>query len=442
MLQGGAGDAPRAARSQELRAAAANGPPIRDDPAMTGARRIYLDNAATTRTSRRAIERMAVAQRDLYGNPSSPHAFGPPAKRALDDAREFLRGSLAAHRVVFTSGGSEADYLGVVGAAATRAPGRVLMSKADHLALLRCSGLLARYRHHVTELEVTEDGDIAPETLFDALGGDVRVVALMYGHNELGTLCKLDELVELTRRAAPEAHIHVDLVQTYGKLPFDLDTFDVDSVAVSGHKLHGPRGAGLLALSADAKLAPLQEAGGQEQGLRGGTENVAGAVGLATAAEEALTHQAETAAHTSELCERVFDIVADAVPDAERLGHPDRRLPHILSLRLPGVVGETLMTRCDRRGVAFSTGSACHGAAPAKGAAKRSPRGGRAPDNHVLAAIGLSYAEAKEVVRLSFSGETSVEEAEDAADVVAEEAARLLASAPRPRRGAAQGQDR
>lgn len=413
--------------------------PIRDDPEMTGARRIYLDNAATTRTSERAVERMAHAQRELFGNPSSPHAFGPPAKRALDDAREFLRGSLAAHRVVFTSGGSEADYLGIVGAAATRSPGRVLMSKADHPALLKCGGLLARYRHHVTELEVSDDGDVTPETLFDALGADVRVVALMYGHNELGTLCKLDELIELTRRAAPEAHIHVDLVQTYGKLPFDLDTFQVDSVAVSGHKFHGPRGAGLLALSADARLAPLQEAGGQEQGLRGGTENVAGAVGLAAAAEEALTHQAETAAHTRELCERVFDIVADAVPDVERLGHPKRRLPHILSLRLPGVVGETLMTRCDKRGVAFSTGSACHGADQPEGKRKTPARGKRAPDNHVLAAIGMTYAEAREVIRLSFSGETSTAEAEDAADVVADEALRLLESAPRPRRDAAAG---
>lgn len=401
---------------------------------MTGARRIYLDNAATTRPSRLVVDRMAQAQRELFGNPSSPHAFGPPAKRALEDAREFLRGTVAAHRVVFTSGGSEADYLGIVGAAATRPSGRVLMSKADHPALLKCGGLLGRYRHHVSELEVTEDGDIAPETLFDALGSDVRVVALMYGHNELGTLCKLGELIELTRRSAPQAHIHVDLVQTYGKLPFDFDEFDVDSIAVSGHKFHGPRGAGFLALAAEAKLAPLQEAGGQEGGLRGGTENVAGAVGLAVAAEEMLTHQSETEAHTRDMCDRVFDIVADAVPGTERLGHPTRRLPHILSLRLPGVVGETLMTRCNKHGVAFSIGSACHGADDPKAEPKKKPRKNRGPDNHVLAAIGMTREESREVVRLSFSGETSVEDAEDAADIVADEAIRLLESAPKPRK--------
>ncbi len=402
---------------------------------MPAPRPIYLDNAATTRPSGRVVEAMAEAQRTLYGNPSSKHACGPPAKRALDDARAFLRGTLAANRVVFTSGGSEADYLGIVGAGMRRPPGRVLMGRAAHPALLQCGAMLARSRHHVDELEVTEDGDVAPETLFDALGKDVRVVALMYGHNELGTLCRLEELIDLTRRAAPDAHVHVDLVQTYGKLPFDFDRFDVDSVAVSGHKFHGPRGAGFLALSADAQVAPLQEAGGQESGLRGGTENVAGAIGLAVAAEEMLTHQAETAAHTRALCARFFDAVEDAMPDAERLGHPSRRLPHILSMRLPGVVGETLMARCDRAGVAFSVGSACHGSDdPSSGSKAADAKKGRRrdqPDNHVLAAIGMDRRQAREVVRISFSGETSVADADDAADILVDEALRLLDSAPR-----------
>jgi len=392
---------------------------------MTGDRRIYLDNAATTRPTRLVIDRMAEAHFECFGNPSSPHSYGPPAKRALEDARNFLRGTVAAGSIVFTSGGSEADYLGIVGSAAKRAPGRVLMSESDHPALLQSSKLLARFRHHVTQLPVTRHGDLAPETLFDALGNDVRVVALMHGHNELGTLSNLHELIELTRRAAPEAHIHVDLVQTYGKLPFDFDTYDVDSIAVSGHKFHGPRGAGFLALSNSADIGPLQEAGGQEDGLRGGTENVAGAVGLMAAAEEALTHQAWTESHTRELSERVFDIVQDAMPNATRLGNPEHRLPHILSMRLPGVAGETLMTRCDSRGVAFSIGSACHASETTDKKKSKKPR------NHVLAAIGMNQTEAREVVRLSFSGETKIEDAEDAADILVDEALRLLDSAPR-----------
>ena len=398
-------------------------------------RRIYLDNAASTRPLPAAVDAMARTALDCFGNPSSSHAFGPPAKRLLEDARDYLRGTVGAARVVFTSGGSEADYLGIVGSAAARSPGRVLMSASDHPALLQCATLLARYRHHVTVLPVTPDGDLAPETLFEALGQDVRTVALMYGHNELGTLCRLGDLVELVRRTAPEAHVHVDLVQTYGKLPFDLDEFDVDSVAVSGHKFHGPRGAGFLALSSTAELVPLQLAGGQEGGLRGGTENVPGAVGLAVAAEHALTHQAASAAHTTALAADMFAAIAHAIPGAHRLGHADRRLPHILSLRLPGIVGQTLALRCDARGVAFSTGSACHAAHDDEPRAK--PPADRRPDNHVLAAIGLDRAAAREVVRISFAADTTRQQAAEATDIVIEEAQRLLQSAPRAGSGAA-----
>lgn len=400
-------------------------PWIRDDPSVTSARAIYLDNAATTQPRREVVEAMAKAQADLFGNPSSAHAFGPPAKKALEDAREFLRGTLGAARIVFTSGGSEADHLGIVGPALVRPPGRVLMSASDHPALLQTSGLLGRLRHHVTVLPVTGHGDLAPETLFDALGQDVRVVALMYGHNELGTLCRLPDLVELVRRTAPQAHVHVDLVQSYGKIPFDLDDAAVDSVAVSGHKFHGPRGAGFLALSSTADVAPVQLAGGQESGLRGGTENVAGAIGLAIAAEAALTHQAGTAAHTEALADRMHRAVLAALPDAVRLGNPASRLPHILSLRLPHVVGQTLLERCDARGVAFSIGSACHSAT--------TDHGGKddAPGNAVLAAIGLDRRQAREVVRLSFCGSTTIEDVDTAARILVDEALRLCASAPK-----------
>lgn len=386
-------------------------------------RPIYLDNAATTRPSERVVEAVQKASRDLFGNPSSKHAFGHGPRKYLDDAREFLRGTLSAAEIVFTSGGSEADYLGIVGAAFARPPGRVLMAKSDHPAILRTAELLARGRHHVTELPVTPDGDVHPETLFDALGADVKVVALMHGHNELGTLSQLTELIALVRRTAPEAHVHVDLVQTYGKLPFDLDAADVDSVAVSAHKFHGPRGAGFLALSSKAKIAPLQLAGGQEHGLRGGTENVPGAIGTMVAAEDALVHQAGNQDHMERLCTLLEDTVLDALPGAQRLGHPTRRLPHVLSLRIPDVVGETLMLRCDQKGLAFSTGSACHGGDD-EGDKKK-------PKNHVLAAIGLDARAAREVVRLSVSASTTRAEVELAAKILVEEATALRAQSPR-----------
>jgi len=263
-----------------------------------------------------------------------------------------------------------------------------------------------------------------PETLFDHLGADVRVVSILYGHNELGTLPDLTELVSLTRRVSPNAHIHVDLVQSYGKVPFDLDQADVDSCAVSAHKLHGPRGVGFLALSTKARIAPLQQGGGQEGGLRGGTENVAGAVGLQVAAEAAHTHMAETAAHTEMLAERLFQHILEHHPKATRLGHPERRLPHILSVRAPGVAAATLLEYMSAKGVAFATGAACHGIEAEKGGS----------GNHVLEAIGLHPKVQGEVMRFSFCRYTTTDEVDRAGRIFKECCAELARRAPRRQR--------
>lgn len=393
---------------------------------MSGPPPIYLDNAATTRPLPEVVEAMTAVHLDQFGNPSSGHALGAGPRKALADAREFLRGTVGAAELVFTSGGTEADQLGVVGAAAARPSGRVLMGAADHPAVLRCATLLGRFRHHVTQLPVTAHGDLEPEVLFEHLGPDVRVVAILHGHNELGTLAQVAELASLVRRVAPDAHIHVDFVQGFGKVPFELDDAGVDSVAVSAHKLHGPRGVGFLALSSKAHVEPLVVGGGQEGGRRGGTENVAGAVGLMLAAEAALTHMAGTAEHTRQLCAIVLDAVQAAFPAAHRLGHPERRLPHVLSLRIPGLVAQTLLERCDARGLCFSTGAACHGAE-------------HAAENHVLSAIGLDRRAQREVLRLSFSRYTGEAEARAAAGILVEEATALRAAAPRSGSGNRRG---
>ena len=221
---------------------------------------------------------MARVHLQHFGNPSSAHQWATGPRRVLEDAREYLRGTMCAASIVFTSGGTEADLMGVTGAARQRSPGRVLAAASDHPAALAQRDVLAQSNHRLVEVPTTEHGDMDPETFFDHLGSDVRVVSILYGHNELGTVPQLEELVGLTRKVSSHAHIHVDLVQAYGKVPFDLDASDVDSVAVSAHKLHGPRGIGFLALSSKARLVPLLTGGGQEHGLRGGTENVAGAV--------------------------------------------------------------------------------------------------------------------------------------------------------------------
>lgn len=383
---------------------------------MTGAA-IYLDNAATTAVSQKALTAWTEVSRKAFGNPSSSHAFGSEPKKLLLDAREFLKGTLHAAQIVMTGGGTEADQLGVLGAALARPRGRVLCGAADHPAILNQRDLLARLGHELVPVATTQDGDIHPEALFEAMGKDVRVVALLHGHNELGTLSNLPELVEIVRRIAPEAHVHVDLVQTYGKVAFDLDELDVDSVAVAGHKLHAPRGVGFLALSSTAQVRPVTPGGGQEEGLRGGTENVAGAIALAHAAEEAFSHLHENAAHMDALAVRMLATLGAAFPGLERLGHPERRLPHVLALRIPEITAHTLMTRCDAHGVAFSTGSACHGDQQA--------------ENHVHKAIRLTKQESRETLRLSFARTTTADEVDRAAAIVVEEALALRALAPR-----------
>lgn len=394
---------------------------------MTTPTPIYLDNAATTRPLDAAIAAMAEAHLEWFGNPSSAHDFSSAPKKALLDAREFLRGTLSAGQLIFTSGGTEADLLGIAGAVQRRSPGRVLCAASDHPAILEQSGILGRTRHKLVPLPTTADGDIDPELFFEHLGKDVRCIAFLHGHNELGTLCDLEELTSLARRVCPDAHIHLDLVQSYGKIPFDFGEIAVDSVAVSAHKLHGPRGVGFLAMSNNAEIHPLQPAGGQELGLRGGTENVAGAVGLAVAAEAAFTHMAETRTHTENLADELFHRLSQAFPDAERLGNPEHRLPHILSMRIPGIVGATMLERMNAHGVAFSTGSACHGP---------NDKG-----NHVHQAIGLSRREAREVMRISFCRYNTTEELDRVAALMLEEARFLLDNAPRGS-GKKQGQSR
>lgn len=377
---------------------------------------IYLDNAATTRPLPEVVDAMAGVHLDHFGNPSSPHGFGEGPRKMLTDAREFLRGTVGASQLVLTSGGTEADLLGVAGAAWARPPGRVLVGAADHPAVLAQGDVLSRSQHRLVEVPVGPGGTLDPEALADLLGSDVRVVSVLHGHNELGGTAALEEIVSLVRETAPNAHIHVDLVQSYGKVPFDLDEAGVDSVAVSAHKLHGPRGVGFLACSSTARIAPLQEGGGQEAGMRGGTENVAGAVGLARAAEHALSHVAESAARMARQTERLFDAIQAAHPKAERLGDPGRRLPHVLSMRIPGVVAETLQAQAVERGLAFSTGAACHSA-------------GEKSENHVLRAIGLGRRRAREVMRLSVCAHTTEAEVDRAAEIICAEATALTSLA-------------
>jgi cysteine desulfurase len=376
----------------------------------------YLDHAATTPLLPQVLAAMEPWLRDDFGNPSSLHERGRRAARAVHEAREFLRGALGADRVVFTGSGTEANNLAITGAALARTPGRVLCSSVEHASVRAACARLQRLGHAADTFPVGGIGRVDLPALAQRLGPDVRVVAFLYGSNETGTVAPLPEIVECVRRLAPDAHIHVDAVQAFTRIDLDVDRMDLDSAALSAHKFHGPKGVGALALSSTARIEPIVHGGGQEGGLRSGTENVAGIAGLHQAAAIALSERAHVVAHTERLRARLAEGLAQRIDGFTVLGDPTHRLPHILSASIRGIAGEALLLRLDAHGIAISTGAACHE--------------GKDLGNPVLHAMGLSPTAMRGAIRLSVSRLTTVAEVDEAVARIAD-----LVNELRPRAG-------
>jgi cysteine desulfurase len=383
---------------------------------------IYLDNAASTRPAPEVLEAAARAARDHFANPSSAHALGAAAARAIEVAREqvaTLLGAAAAGEIVFTSGGTEADALGLIGAA-TRARGRHLVVTAiEHPAVLRTAELLVGRGYALTVVPPDRAGAVRAADVIAALRPDTVVVAVMLVNNVLGTIQPVQEIAQGLARVAPDhphrPHLHVDAVQGVGLVPLRVSGLGADSLAISGHKLHGPKGTGALWVRSGARLAPLWDGGRQERGLRSGTENLPGWVGLGIAAQLAV-RQRDTQgadpirelrdrlergvlaalADLTEITQARPTITAGAAVVAGAAGAPSpssglARAPHISSLSFPGLPAEPMLHALEARGVYASAGSAC---------ASRT----RGP-NHVLEAIGVDDQTA--VLRFSLSRETT-----------------------------------
>src|SRR4029079_2130873 len=253
---------------------------------------IYLDNAASTPPAPEVLEATTRAARDLFANPSSAHALGAAAARAIEEARERvaqLLGAASPAEILFTSGGTEADALGLIGAA-PRARGRhLVVSAIEHPAVLRTAEMLVGQGYELTVVSADRAGVVRAADIGAAVRPDTAVVSVMLVNNELGTLQPVAEIAQGLARATSEhphrPHLHVDAVQGVGLVPLRVAALGADSVAISGHKLHGPKGTGALWLRAGARLAPLGDGGRQERGLRSGTENLPGWIGLGVAAD-------------------------------------------------------------------------------------------------------------------------------------------------------------
>lgn len=358
----------------------------------------YLDSAATTAVRREVLEAMWPYLTGTFGNPSSPHSVGEPAAAALTGARRWVAEFLGcrANEVVFTSGGTEAANLAVKGIALADPRGRhVVTSTVEHPAVAEsCDFLERQHGFDVTRLPVDADGLVDPDDAARAIASDTTLCTVMLANNEVGTVQPVEELAAIAHeRGVP---MHTDAVQAAGLL--DLRGLGVDAISISGHKLGAPKGIGALFVRGRVPVEPVVHGGGQEQGLRSGTENVAGAVGLATAVR--LTAQADISGLRAS-CDRFIGDVQAGVPDAILTGHRTRRLPNHASFCFPGTSGESVLLHLEQdHQIICSSGSAC-----AAGSDEPSP---------VLLAMGLTPEVAGSAVRFTVDG-TPGEEALDAA---------------------------
>ena len=371
---------------------------------------IFLDAAATTPVRREVLDAMWPYLTGEFGNPSSHHTLGESAAGALAGARAAVAAALGCRpgEVTFTSGGTEADNLAVKGIALARQAAdpllnRVVISAVEHPAVEESARYMERFHGFAVDVvPVDGTGQVTAEAFRAALRPDTAVASVMYANNEVGTVQPVAELAALARQQG--VPFHTDAVQAAGWLPIDVKALGVDAMSISGHKLGAPKGCGVLFVRGRTKLEPLIHGGGQERGRRSGTENVAGAVGLATALTLAHARQREQWNRVTVLRDRFINAVLAGVPGAILTGHPADRLPSVASFCFPGTSGESVLLGLERQGVVCSSGSAC-----AAGSDAPSP---------VLTALGLTAEVAQTAVRFSFDASVTGAELDAAAAAV------------------------
>jgi len=370
--------------------------------------RIYLDYAATTPPSpevRAAMEPYLLP--NGFGNPSSLHADGQRAKRALDAARDTLADALGCQfsEISFTSGGTESDNAALVGVMlANKSRGNHFITTAiEHEAVTETAQFLETLGFRVTVLPVDEFGTVSPQSVADALTDETVLVSVMHANNEVGTIQPLREIADVVH--AHGAYLHSDAVQTFGQLPVTIDALGVDLLTLSAHKIYGPKGAGALYVRSGIAIEPLLHGGGQERQRRSGTENVPAIVGFGEAVRLLLPGRAAEAKRLTALRDFFWSTLAASIPGVVLNGHPVNRLPNNLNISLPGLDAETLLLSLDRAGVSASSGSAC-----TSGSIEPSP---------VLTAMGLSEDSVKSALRLTLGRGTTPEELDRTVEILA-----------------------
>lgn len=344
---------------------------------------IYLDHNATTPIDDRVLEAMLPFLKTFYGNPSSLYRLGRAAKSAVDAAREQLAALVAVQpgQIIFTSGGTEANNL----ALATLAPQAGLaVSAIEHSSVIEPARNLQSLGHQLNLLNVNANGQITQEAIDEVIRLKPGLVSMMLANNETGAVQNIAH--HAGQLAAEGVKVHTDAVQALGKIPVDFNRLGVDLMSLSSHKIYGPKGCGALVFDKNVAINPVLLGGGQEQGFRAGTENVAAIVGFGKAAELAKTELAERHAHLLKL-KNLLELELNAIPGLTIFAKRAERLPNTVQMGIYGIDGEMLLMQLDQKGIAVSSGSAC-----ASGFREPSP---------VLVAMGVEPAEAKSAIRLS-----------------------------------------
>jgi len=358
---------------------------------------IYFDNNATTKVDERVLEEMKPLFCELYGNPSSMHTFGGQIGRRISQAREQVAGLLGCEpsEIIFTGGGTESDNAAIKGTLAA-APDRrkVITTRVEHPAVLAVCRELENRGYTVVELSVDKQGRLDPAELEEQLDENTALVTIMYANNETGVIFPIEEIAELV--ADRGTICHTDAVQAIGKIPLNLKQSKIDLLSISGHKLHGPKGIGVLFVRKGTRLSPIILGGHQEAGRRAGTENVPGIVGLGKACELAQKNIEEENKKVKHLRDKLEQEILEKCPDCRLNGDKDNRLPNTSNISFEYVEGEAILLMLDQYGICASSGSAC--------------TSGSLEPSHVLRAMGVPFTAAHGSIRFSLSRYNTEEE--------------------------------
>ncbi len=361
---------------------------------------VYLDNSSTTRPYDEVVSDMTKAMQQDYGNPSSLHRMGIDSEKLIKNARRSLALALGANpdEIVFTGSGTESDNTAIFGLAAAqkRRGNKIITSKVEHPAVLEACRRLSTQGFEVAYIGVDAFGRLDLQELESQIDEQTKLITIMHVNNELGTIQPLEEIGKLKKRHET-IYFHCDAIQSFGKLPIDPHKFGIDLLSVSAHKIHGPKGVGALYIKRGVRIEPFLVGGGQEQGLRSGTENVPGIVGFGKAAEICTSDQASKMKEMSRLRAYLLAGIKDDIADCRiNSSETDHSSPAILNVSFLGTRGEVLLHMLEQSGIFVSTSSAC--SSKTKG------------QSHVLKAIGLTDKEIEGTIRFSFSEMNTLEE--------------------------------